>query len=86
MKIEYVFDAIKSERDYQKQSWPNSRKLSVTGEITLLRQYLRQFENHYQSEDDAPGLDVPDSCLHDLRKMAAILTRAMENHGAPKRM
>jgi len=86
MNIDYVFDSVRSEREYQKQVWPNSKKISVLGEITLLRSYLRQFEDHYQELDDAARMDVPEPCLHDLRKMAAILIRAMENHGAPKRM
>ena len=86
MNISYVFDAIKSEREYQKIEWPNSKKLPVTGEILLLRNYLRKFEDNYQAFDDGKSVDVPEICLHDLRKMAAILVRAMENHGAPKRL
>jgi len=86
MNIDYVFDAIKTEREYQKREWPNSKKLGVTGEITLLRSYLREFEENYRSNDDGADIDVPEICLHDLRKMAAILIRAMENHGAPKRL
>lgn len=80
-----VFDAINAERDYQLKRWPRSTALSTTGEITLLRDYIRTFDKHYQEAEDAPGSDVPAECLNDLRKMATILVRAMENHGAPKR-
>jgi len=81
-----VFDVVDSEREFQEQLWPRSTNLSVTGEMTLLRDYVRAFDKHYQEEDDAPDSDVPEKCLHDLRKMAAILVRAMENHGAPHRI
>lgn len=85
-RINYVFDAIESERDYQKKTWPNSKALPVLGEMTLLREYMRQFDKHYQESDDGPEHGVPELCLHDLRKMAAILVRAMENSAAPGRL
>ena len=84
-KIEEVFEAIKSERDYQKKTWPRSTALSILGEITLLRDYIRQFDRNYQENDDGPQHNVPPKCLDDLRKMASILVRAMENSAALKR-
>jgi len=77
-----VFKAIDDERAYQQKTWPRSEGLSTTGEITLVRSYLRKFEDTYQNEPDDPNLDVPTECLHIVRKMAAILVRCMENHGA----
>jgi len=77
-----VFKAIDDERAYQQAKWPRSEGLSTTGEITLVRAYLRDFEETYQRENDDPNLDVPKECLHIVRKMAAILVRCMENHGA----
>ena len=82
---EEVYKAIDSERDYQDKTWPRSKDLSVLGEMTLVRQYIRQFEDHYQEDDDAPGWDVPPACMDDLRKITTILVRAMENNGAPLR-
>ncbi|KKM89031.1 hypothetical protein LCGC14_1252800 [marine sediment metagenome] len=75
-----IYKLIDEEREYQKNTWENSGSLPTTGEITLLRFYLRKFEDHYQAEDDAPNGDCPEECLHDIRKMATILIRCMENH------
>jgi len=85
MHIDYVFDVIRSEREYQKRRWPNSKKPSVAEEILLLRKHLKDFEENYYTENDGSGL-TPEVCLHDIRKMAALLIRAMENHGAIKRL
>ena len=79
-----VYEAIDTERHYQGRNW-QSESLSVVGEITLLRYYLRQFEDHYQQEDDDLRIRVPMACMDDVRKMAAILVRCMENHGALER-
>lgn len=79
-----VYKAIDTERDYQSKNW-QSEILSVVGEITLLRYYLRQFEDHYQQEDDEIRLRVPITCMDDVRKMAAILVRCMEHSIAPER-
>ena len=80
-----VYDAIDSERDYQDKTWPRSTDLSVLGEVTLVRQYIRKFEDEYQADNDEPGREVPAECMNVLRKMATLLVRAMENHGAPLR-
>ena len=79
-----VYKAIDTERDYQGKNW-QSENLSVVGEIVLLRHYLRQFEDHYVQEDDDIRLRVPKACMDDVRKMAGILVRCMENHIAPER-
>lgn len=77
-----VYKAIDSERDYQTKEWPNSQNLSTSGEIILLQRYTNAFLKHYAEAEDAPGFDTPMECLNDIRKMAAILVRCMENHGA----
>ena len=82
--IDEVFNVIKSEREFQKKLWPRSATLSVAGEMILVRDYIRQFDKHYQEDNDGPH-DVPPKCLHDLRKIAAILVRAMENSAAVRR-
>jgi len=76
-----VFTAIDGERRYQKITWPKSENLPTTGEISLLRSYLNQFDEHYRRTDNTVDSDVPEECLEDLRKMATILCRAMQNHG-----
>lgn len=80
-----VYKLVDGERDYQDATWSSSTALSTTGEITLLRSYLQDFEKHYREEDDAPECDVPAKCLHDVRKMTGILVRAMENNNTPAR-
>lgn len=74
-----VYNLIDSERDYQLQQWPNSTTLPTPGEILLIEDYLRQFKKHYQEDDDAPNCSVPKACLHDLRKIATLAVRALEN-------
>lgn len=76
-----VYKAIDGEREYQDKVWPRSKGLSTIGEFVLLRKYIRDFEDHYALEKDDPVLGMPFTCLHDLRKMATILVRAMENNG-----
>jgi hypothetical protein len=76
-----VFTAIDGERRYQKETWPKSEYLPTTGEISLLRFYLSQFDKHYQESENSVSSDVPEECLEDLRKMVTILCRAMQNHG-----
>jgi len=76
-----VFTAIDGERRYQKDKFPKSERLPTTGEISLLRSYLNQFDEHYRRPDNLVVSDVPEECLEDLRKMATVLCRAMQNHG-----
>lgn len=80
-----VYDAIESERDYQEKTWPKSKNLPAAGEILLLEEYLGKFRTNYQLNDDSDPYTCPEICLHDLRKMAAIVVRAMENTHALKR-
>jgi len=85
MDIQHALEAIAEEREYQDKKWPNSKKLSVTGEIILLEEYLNKFRKNYQENDNEKDIDVPEICLHDLRKMATILVRAMVNGGVKYR-
>jgi hypothetical protein len=79
MERQKVFELIDSEREYQVATWPNSKNLPATGEAILLKKYMRDFENNYQMYDDGEDIEVPFECLHDIRKMATILVRALEN-------
>ena len=81
MDMQHAFEAIAGEREYQKKTWPNSKKLPTAGEILLIERYLEILKKNYAENDDGDGLDVPEVCLHDLRKIAAIAVRAMENGG-----
>ena len=87
MKREDVYKLIDSERKYQKTVWPKGElRKGVLGGIQLLRKYLEHdFALHYSNKEDTPGLDVPIECLEDIRKMATILVRVMENNETPAR-
>lgn len=85
MKRDEVFKIIDDERGYQQLTWGASEHLGVLGEVTLIRKYLRDFDQHYALEKDTEGLDVPEECLNDIRKIAAICVRCMENNGARRR-
>lgn len=80
-----VYLAIDTERNYQDNLGPERRdkREMVTGEeLVLLKAYVdRAFANW----TNIPG-ENPEITLHDLRKVAAIAVRAMENHGAPLRV
>lgn len=74
-----VYNLIDSEREYQLRQWPRSTALPTPGEILLIEDYIRQFKIHYQQDDDAPNCSAPKACLHDLRKIATLAVRALEN-------
>lgn len=85
-ELEAVFQTIRGERYYQDEKWPESKNLPTTSEISLLRSYLSEFDENFRGYVNSPNSDVPAECLHDLRKMASILCRAMQNHGARPRV
>ena len=87
MKREDVYRLIDGERKYQKEVWPKGElRKGVLGGIQLVRKYLdHDFSLHYSGEEDTSGLDVPVACLGDIRKIAAILVRVMENNKTPAR-
>ena len=83
-----VYAAIDSERDYQDTFVMPEREYYAThtlGEFVLmLGQYAaqaRQSWTHHSDKEDG----FPES-LHEVRKIAAIAVRCMEQHGAPKRV
>ena len=69
--------AVLLERE-QQDEWYNNRK-SVAEEVLLLNRYIRKAENAWV---DNTG-DIP--ALHEIRKIAAIALRCLENNGAPLR-
>lgn len=78
-----VYGAIDRERDYQNSLSPmrtNEPVHSVGDELTMLATYLRKAQDAYTS---TPGVDA---AMHEIRKVAALAVRAMENHGAPTRV
>ena len=83
MDRQHVYEAIEGEREYQDVVW--FPEIPTTGEIVLLEEYLARFKRHYSEDMNVFNSDVPEKCLHDLRKMAAILVRAMEHNGIRKR-
>lgn len=77
-----VYDVIDGERDYQ-NALPDSRTdgadRSVGDYIVMAERYMRKAIDAWT---DNPG-NGP--ALHQLRKVAAICVRCMEEHGAPSR-
>ena len=83
-----AYEKISTERAYQRTKWPGgeTRQAPVLSAVALIRKYLCDFDVHYASEEDAIGSDVPLQCLNDIRKMAAILVRAVEQSGVTMRL
>lgn len=81
-----TYDAIDSERDFQDSFVLPERQYFQThtlGEfILMLNQYAAQAQEKWTHHKT--GEDVPSS-LHEVRKLAAIAVRCMEQHGAPFR-
>ena len=79
-----AFEAVKSERAYQNalgndRVETQEKPLSVGEELVILDTYLRRAQDAYTSN---PGCEP---ALNEVRKVAAIAMRCMENHGAPLR-
>lgn len=83
-----VYDAIDSERAYQEKlaevrGWQESQRVpaqSVGDFLTLLSTYTRR------AQDDWTDHCGHQEALHQVRKIAAIAVRCMEEHGAPCRI
>ena len=77
---EEVFARIEDERNYQDKL--NTYSLSIGGELTLLRKYLRDAEDTFAETfgdpTEQPTMDI-------VRKLAAICVRAIERNGCPLR-
>ena len=79
-----VFRVIDTERYYQDKLHADTRQEDVplTGELVLLKVYLRKAEDTYATTFGDPS-ETP--TLDAIRKIAGICTRCMENYGAPAR-
>jgi hypothetical protein len=83
-----VYKAVDSERDYQDSFVLPERQYYRThtlGEfILMLNQYAKQAQEKWTHHTDSTEDEFPPS-LHEVRKIAAIAVRCMEQHGAPLR-
>lgn len=81
-----VYSAIDTERAYQDRQWPDPElhgapnPLTIGEHILLAEEYLRLTRAEWIRE---PKPEI--RSLHFVRKVAGIMTRCMEQHGAPKR-
>jgi len=78
-----VYDVIKGERDYQNALGPertDGSEKTVGDYLTMLRAYLNRADEAWIANSGC----VP--ALHEMRKIAAIAVRCMEEHGAPRRV
>jgi hypothetical protein len=82
MERQYVYDRINEERNYQDslgEDRTDGHFRSVGDELVLMEVYLRRaFDAWANNPGDMKALD-------EVRKIAAITVRCLENHGAPKR-
>ena len=80
--IEIVFQKISDERDYQDhlctiKEMPLAP--TVEGELVMLKTYVdKAMDMWTRNPNDQPALS-------DIRKIAGIAIRCLENHGCPKR-
>lgn len=84
-----VYAAINTEREYQdsfvlpeNEYW----QTHTLGEfILMLNQYSAQAQDKWThpTDPDAQGFEIS---LHEVRKIAALAVRCMEQHGAPPRI
>lgn len=77
---EEVYEAVDGERDYQENVWPSevvhARELSIGDSILLVEEYAAKARLMWSKER------YPErSALANLRKVAAIAIRAMQQHG-----
>ena len=75
-----VFRVIEVERNYQDSLI--SERLPIGEEIALLIKYVHRALDKWTEDMHDVQMDV----LIEIRKIAAIATRCMENHGAPVRI
>lgn len=77
-----VYQAISAERYYQIGiTGDDASNMSVGEEILLAEEYLAKARALWTADFEQPEIDA----LHNIRKVAAILVRCMEHHGAPVR-
>jgi hypothetical protein len=85
-----AYKAIDSERDYQDSFVLPGREYYQThtlGEFVLMiNQYASQAMQSWTHHKDGDSPDEFPPSLHEVRKIAALAVRCMEQHGAPRRM
>ena len=79
---EEAFEEINHEREYQDRRHMSSQFMSVGEELLLLRRYTDKAVEAWATFSGSAG-DV--MAMNDIRKIATIAVRAMENHGTIKR-
>ena len=80
--IETIFQKIKDERDYQDHICTLKEiplNPSVEGELVMLKTYIDKTLILWTKNPSSPQI------LSELRKIAGIAIRGLENHGCPKR-
>lgn len=84
-----VYEALDSERDYQDKVWaenagkvPGADVRTVAEELLMLEEYVAKARSAWTVTPRASEVAVTTDIL---RKCGGIVTRALENHGAPKR-
>jgi len=83
VKRDEVYAAIDTERAYQDDKWGEAvdpRPLSIGEDILLIEEYVLKARQAWSTEH-RPEVGA----LEQIRKIAGIAVRCMENHGAPKR-
>ena len=85
-----VYKAIDSERQYQDSFVLPEREYYIThtlGEFVLMiNQYAAQAQASWTHHKDGDSPDEFAPSLHEVRKIAALAVRCMEQHGAPMRV
>jgi hypothetical protein len=77
IKREHVYLIIESERKYQDDNWPGTA--SVGEHLVLMQTYLNQaMQKWTHTKGD-------ESALEEIRKIAALAIRCMEQHGVAVR-
>lgn len=74
-----IYKAIDTEREYQ--TILTKKKLSIVEEILIAKKYLSKAEEDWLV--DFEGKEV--EALENLRKVAGIIVRCLENHGVENR-
>lgn len=79
-----VYEAIDSERDYQKEVWGSvdgiDNPMEVGSFLALLDIYLADAKDQFRRE-----MKPEKEAIETMRKIASIAVNCMEQHGAPKR-
>lgn len=80
MNRDEVYEIINEEREYQEKL--ESRPLPIEGELLLLEEYVAKARNLYVHTISD---QTETKTRNEIRKIAAIAIRCIENHGTPRR-